>query len=389
MGMEIYLLGPTNRIDDVVERLESFIWTEKFQAYGNFEMTLHSSPGTRAIYLPNRRLVQSNSDRVMRIEYVEDVVSNDGKRLLHVKGRSLESLTTERIAMSAATAHPFNWRTYKKPGEMMRNIYREMCVEGTRDVRDIYPDIGVNENLETGMIQEHLDDVLFEEPVQEMYGLLTKIGEAYDLGFKIVWQPSGTLTYRVYSGRNRSTQQSNNAVVLFSVALENLMSSNHIITNVDYRNFAMVTTPHGKMGVEAPGSGTDLSGVDRRILHVDGQALEGEPTALDIEAYHRKLAREAFAQHRNVEAFDGEITQRSQYVYGKDYHVGDLVELQGEKGHTTIMRVSEQIFSLDAEGYKSYPTLSHYMYVQPGSWVAWNNNKKWAELTTETWQTMP
>lgn len=387
--MEVYTLGPDNKLEEVVEHLESFIWTEKFQEYGNFEMTIQSTPGNRALYVPNRRIVQSNSTRIMRIEYVEDSVK-DGKRTLTIKGRSLESLLTERLARSSTTTHPYNWKTTRTPAAFMRNIYREMVFEGHRSVRDIYPDIDPNEVPESGSIPEPSEAIQFEEPVQELYGLMTKLAKAYDLGFRIDWHRSGYLMFRVYSGRDRSSLQTTNSPVLFSISLDNLTSSTHIIDSSNYRNHALVATPHGMLNVFAPNISASVSGVARRTMLVSGEALEGTPTSVQIAAYHRKIGLEALSGARNIEAFDGEVTQFSEYQYGRDYSVGDVVELQSEMGHSTLMRVSEQIFTLDAEGYKSYPTLALYLYVQPGSWFDWDSNKKWDEMgATEYWKTMP
>ena len=53
------------------------------------------------------------------------------------------------------------------------------------------------------------------------------------------------------------------------------------------------------------------------------------------------------------------------------------------------MMVTEQIWALDAQGLRSYPTLTLFVAVTPGSWIAWDQLKEWDDLTTEEWNTMP
>ena len=99
--------------------------------------------------------------------------------------------------------------------------------------------------------------------------------------------------------------------------------------------------------------------------------------------------REELAKHQRVEIFDGEITQYSQYKYGQDYGLGDIVELQDGEGNSNEMMVTEQIFVSDEQGERSYPTLQLYRYIQSGSWLGWNQTVQWASLGPEEWVDMP
>jgi hypothetical protein len=50
------------------------------------------------------------------------------------------------------------------------------------------------------------------------------------------------------------------------------------------------------------------------------------------------------------------------------------------------MIVTEQIFSSDSTGEKSYPTLSIKQVITPGTWVAWDHSEVWDdEPDTVTW----
>jgi hypothetical protein len=53
------------------------------------------------------------------------------------------------------------------------------------------------------------------------------------------------------------------------------------------------------------------------------------------------------------------------------------------------MRVTEHIFVQDAEGERSYPTLTLNVFINTGSWLSWLNKKMWAELGDEEWADLP
>jgi hypothetical protein len=97
------------------------------------------------------------------------------------------------------------------------------------------------------------------------------------------------------------------------------------------------------------------------------------------------------SKNRQVSAFDGQITQYSDYKYGVDYQLGDLIEVRNTDGSTNKMRITEQIFVSDKEGDRTYPTLALNQFITPGSWLGWDFNQKWVDLDANmmTWADQP
>jgi hypothetical protein len=90
---------------------------------------------------------------------------------------------------------------------------------------------------------------------------------------------------------------------------------------------------------------------------------------------------QALAVQRNVYSFDGTLPPQNAYIYGVDYNLGDVVEERTEDNFKNQMVVTEQIFSSDDTGDKSYPTLSILQTITPGTWLA--------EPVSEVWDTVP
>ena len=101
--------------------------------------------------------------------------------------------------------------------------------------------------------------------------------------------------------------------------------------------------------------------------------------------------KESLAQNTNLAAFDGEIPKWSQYIYGRDYQLGDIVEIRNSDQATNQMRVTEQIFASDATGDHAYPTLAEKLLITAGSWYAEPPVEVWDDLTDvgDTWASRP
>ena len=63
-------------------------------------------------------------------------------------------------------------------------------------------------------------------------------------------------------------------------------------------------------------------------------------------------------QHPFVRSVDGEVAPTNLFQYGRDYELGDLIEVQGASGFSDISRVTEYIRTKDSNGENSYPTVT-------------------------------
>ncbi len=96
------------------------------------------------------------------------------------------------------------------------------------------------------------------------------------------------------------------------------------------------------------------------------------------------------AKANNITALDGQIPQVGSYKYDTDYFLGDILEVRNEDGVVNQVRVTEQIFTQDATGEKSYPTLSSRLVIKPGVWASWDALQQWADpADTVFWSSLP
>lgn len=394
--MHVYTMDEAFRRIDLIDQYESFIWTERYSAVGDFELVVNSDRDMRRAFYNSVYISIDESQRLMRIDMVEDSVDDEGRRMLLVKGKSLEQRLTERLATPPGTTlqHPYIWRTNRAPSNAIRTMYKDVAYNNHRDPRENFTDTQLVETVEPGRIPELADRIDLQIDYMTLYDAIREVAVPYNIGFAILADnldgPGRPLSFHVYNGYNRTVTQSQNAPVVFAPELDNLDSMRTLKSTADWRNVAYVSSKNFRQ-VEAYSDGVDpsSSGTERRVLFLKLDDIPEDFTPEQEQALMIQRGREELAKHQRVEIFDGEITQYSQYKYGQDYGLGDIVELQDGEGNSNEMIVTEQIFVSDEEGERSYPTLQLYRYIQSGSWLGWNQTVQWASLGPEEWVDMP
>ena len=388
--MEIYTLDPLLRRDKVIDVFESLIWTERFQSYGDFELDVFSTPENRGIFTASTLLAMNLSNYVMMVETIEDDVNSDGKKILNVKGRSLEAILLDRVAKESLddlTASP-KWIITDEPAEVARKIFHDICVTGILDSQDVIPFINEGTFLAASTIAEPVDPITVELEPTTVYDAVAQLCGVWNLGFRILREyDTSKLWFDVYSGSDRTTAQTILAPLVFAPGLDNLQNTKELTTIENAKNVAYVFSPAGFAMVYPDDVDPDVDGFDRRVLVVNANDITSENP--DVPAALIQKGKEELSKNRVYQAFDGEISQNSSYKYGTHYNLGDVVETRNADGVTNNMRVTEQIFVSDQEGERSYPTLTLNVFINTGSWLSWLNNKTWSELTDEEWADQP
>ena len=108
-------------------------------------------------------------------------------------------------------------------------------------------------------------------------------------------------------------------------------------------------------------------GLDRREICVESNtgltspnaSPTGEQIQLTREEYLEILQSEAkteLGEHKTRSAYEGEIEAEIQFIYGRDFDLGDIVQVVNGYGVESRARVIEVVNSFDHGGHKLYPT---------------------------------
>ena len=396
--MDLFILDALNRRIHLIDQYISLIWTERFQTYGDFQLDVVSTHEMRSLLVPDTYLAMSESNYVMRIESYEDKYNADGQRLLTIKGRSFEAILLDRTAKdstSTLTVSP-QWTITRAPADLARFVYHDICANGILNNGDIIPLVseGTLPSL-TGSsnIPEPSTIITLDIKPTTVYNVISAmICVPWDLGFRFLRQDStGELFFDVYSGSDRTSGQTTLTPVIFSPQLENLQNTKELTTIDKSKNVAYVFSPDGFEMVYAADVDPTVGGIERRVLMVDASDITSTSTS-DVPTALIQRGNDQLAAARTFNGFEGEVSQNSQYKYGTDYNMGDLVEVHNDDGVANYMRVTEQIFVCDSKGKRSYPTLTSNEFINTGSWYSWLSNKQWFDFDTDTtsvWSNQP
>jgi hypothetical protein len=389
--MEVYTLDSLYRREHVIDRFESLIWTDRYVPLGDFELIVHSTREMRVRLKEGTRLAMTDSHYVMVVETVEDGTDSDGKKTLKVSGHSLENILEDRVAkesLSDTTTSPV-WTITDEPAEVARKIFHDICVTGILSTFDIIPFINEGTFLGASTIAEPIDPITVEIEPTTVYNAIKNICETWNLGFRLLREyDMSQLYFDVYTGSDRTTAQTTLPAVIFTPELDNLQDTTELTTIAAEKNVAYVFSPAGFQMVFPPDVDGDVEGFDRRVLVVNATDITSENP--DVTAALIQRGVEELSKHRKFRAFDGEINQNSQYKPGRDYNLGDIVEMRDTDGETNNMRVTEIIYVSDKEGERSYPTLALNVFITTGSWLSWTGNKVWEDYgVDEFWEDQP
>jgi hypothetical protein len=385
--MEVYILDSLYRRITLVDTYESLIWTERFSAWGDFELHLFSTLETRARFIPGVRLAIKESYRVMTVETVEDSTDIEGRQMLKVTGRSLEAILESRLAMADLTDLTTDpkWIVTGLPKAVATQLFHDICVTGIIDSGDIISGVTEGSLFSADTIDAPSDSITYSMDPQTLYSAMKTLVDAFSMGFRLVRDPiTCGLYFDVYMGSDRTTSQTALAAVVFSPDLENLKDTSKMTSIATYKNVAYVVSKVGHEIVYPTDVDPTVAGFERNVLFVKADSID-DPSPTVASAQMIQLGKEELAKNRRFTALDGEVTQTSKYVYGTDYNLGDLVELRDDDGATSKMQITEQIFVSDKEGVRSYPTLTVNVFVTPGSWLALGPTIVWDDYTTEHW----
>jgi hypothetical protein len=389
--VELYTLDTFLRRETVIDRFESLIWTERYKDIGDFELTIYSTRAVRALLKTGVKLAMNESYRVMTVETTENKTDDEGRQILIVKGRSIEEIMTARVAkdvLDDLTTSP-KWIITDPPATVARKIFHDICVTGILHLGDKIPYIIEGSIMPASTIAEPIDPITVEIEPTTVYDAIKSICDVWNLGFRILRNfDQSELYFDIYTGSDRTTAQTVLPSVIFSPELDNLQNTTGLTSIALQKNVAYVFSPAGFEEVYALDVDPESEGFERRVLVVNADDITDENP--DVSAALIQRGTEELSKCRIIQAFDGEINQNSQYVYQRDYYLGDLAEVRDSDGNTNIMRVTEQIFVSDSEGERGYPTLEVNSFITTGSWLSWTGNKVWEDYgETEYWEDQP
>lgn len=348
--MELIVLNTALDAISMVDTYESFIWTDRYYAYGDFELYTIMKEDTLKYIKQDYYLQNRESEHVMIIEKI--LISSDVENGNHitVTGRSLESILDRRII----------WGQKTLSGNLqngIKNLLDECIISPTDN----------NRKIENFIFETSTDPAITGLTIDaqytgdNLYDVIQKICEERNIGFKITLNDNKQFVFKLYMGTDRSYDQTDVPYVIFSPKFENIINSSYIESKSSLKNVTLI----GGEGEGASRKYTTVgngSGLDRREIFTDARDVSSDVgngvvlTESEYTAQLKQRGKETLTKNTDVTSFEGKAETTIMFKYGEDFFNGDVVQIANEYGHETKARILEIVMSENEDGISVYPT---------------------------------
>jgi hypothetical protein len=377
--MDFVRLGPVNSTDYIPDKLiegyNSLIWTERFQAFGEFELKTFEVDRIMKL-LPEDTLVSHLETReVMQVEtHSIDMVGEgaDAVPELTVKGRSATIILEHRWVESRYGKKRRMRKAYSATGACSVLLYNAIDNDSGNDVtrgdddpdtdnidndypwtvKDVLPNVSVTESvtnegetrkwvLEQGILYPQLEKIFIDSDlgirclrpvspnpatVVTVKSILAERGEIV----RTEREDVTALRFEVYDGIDRSNK------VKFSLLQGHLDKPRYLFSNQVWKSVTEVMSGVVSIGdIYRPGDG-GLTGWQRKTMGFDAGTpdIRDEPEKpKDLKANATKAEREQYAEDMNTWN-----TKHANWVIHRDKRIDEFVEEQTKKAENALKK---------------------------------------------------
>lgn len=361
----------------MIDVYESFIWTDRFRQFGDFEISMPMGTEIPSFIQKNYYLWIAQSEHAMIIETISINVDIETGPQFLIKGRSLESILKRRIVYVQNANGKIQERKFSRDKTTSVKPNLQNGIQTLLEENMINPALS-SRKIPNFIFEASTDPVITELTFEaqyfgeDLYTIITKLCEENDIGFKVILNESNQFVFKLVAGTDRSYAQDINPYVIFSKKYNNIFNTQYLESNENLKNVTLVAgegeynsdTEQNNYSAYWLETLDEIVGINRREIFTDATGLstdDGEGDTLSVEQYQAHLRQkgiDTLMENTAFTATEGEVDTTRMYVYDRDYFLGDVVQIEDEYGHEGQAQITEMIFSYDTSGVSIYPTFT-------------------------------
>lgn len=356
--MNLIVLDESLQALSILDGYNSLIWTDRYNEAGDFEIYTRASSEIFETIKLDYFLQRTDSEHTMIVEKIVTSTDVEEGSMVTITGRSLESILDRRIV----------WGVKNLNGGFQEGIK-------TLIMENIISPSNADRKISNFVFKDSTDSAITELTLEgqytgeNLYEIIKTACSEKGVGFKITLNENDEFVFELYAGVDRSYDQMDRPVVVFSDKFDNLINSNYLESRENFKNVTLVGGAEKENGNPSSREYTavgNAKGLTRREIFTDAQGVSrqkdngsGNMSDMSVSEYASLLRQEGKKTlNENSEdiSFEGEAETTIMFKYGKDFQQGDIVQVEDAYGHGAKARITELVTSDDTGGYSVYPT---------------------------------
>lgn len=353
--MDLLVLNQSFEVIYIIDTYESVLWVDRYDTPGEFEIYTSVTEDLLKYPVPNNYLKFVDSDKLMIIEDLEITTAVEDGNHIKITGRSLESILDRRVISTVANAQDLNVSGSLQT--TIKTLLTNNLISPT-DTARIIPSFIFEESTDQNII-----DLTYENQFKgvTVLEIVEQMCQARDIGFKVTLNDANQFVFKLYKGTDRSYNQDVNSYVIFHPNFDNIIKADYKENNSDAKTFCYLhaTYSNGSSTVDKILTKGEGEGLNRKEVYVDSSISKDDGVSMtDWEKQLDEDASASLSERKVKKEFDGECETQRMFTYGKDFFLGDVVQVADEYGHETPSRITEYLWSISDSGVENYPTFT-------------------------------
>lgn len=291
-----------------IDKYKSLIFNDKYTGAGEFQLVINGCDSK----IQKGMIIMIDANRFAIVRYISFSEENNETT---IKGFDLRHILWQRITIPPDGQSN---DTIKGNAEtVMKHYVQRNCL----DIENMkFTRFKIAENKNRGT------EIEWSSRYQNLLEEIEKISKQTMLGFNITLDKKRKeLVFDVAQGTDRSSIQESCPPIIFSSDYDNLRGKNLVDSNMNYSNYVLV----GGQGEGAERTiieqGDSSSDMDLFVKFIDARDLDSE------EKLKTRATEKLTSEFKELFSFDAIAINKGNYLYNKDWFLGDIVTLKDTK----------------------------------------------------------
>lgn len=330
----------------VINKFNMIQYNPKYSSIGSFELSCALNEENKSLIVEDN-ILWIEDEYAGVIQYIDKSSDNEIK----AKGKLLSVVLNWRTVIKTYEANKLTTGIFEELVRLNFMADDERKIEGFTFINNVIDNTAIRYQV-TG---KSLSDIF--QP----------LSETYDIGYEVYLNmEEKAFEFTLFRGKDLTIgNKDGNKPVIFGTDFNNILKSEYVSDNNNYRNVAYVAGEgEGENRVVVEVKQTESAGFFRREIVVDARDIQkaNSISRMTDEEYNELLqqrGKEKLSEFRKVESYDAELMSdaRTGFVYGKDYFLGDTVSVVDKNlGVILSAKITEVTVTFAEDGYTVEPT---------------------------------